>query len=130
MPFQLYAWVVMPEHIHLLILPVQMTTVTALLRRLKSPFAKRVIEQWRNVNAPILGRVTDAHGQTRFWQRGGGYDRNLFTDHELMEKIHYIHTNPVRRGLVDRPRDWGWSSARSYEGGPCRGPDVDKVCVS
>lgn len=69
MPFHLYAWVIMPEHIHLLVLPVGPTTVTALLRRLKSPFARRMIERWRQFNAPVFGRVTDNRGKARFWQR-------------------------------------------------------------
>jgi putative transposase len=53
----------------------------------------------------------------RFWQRGGGYDRNLRTTRDIHEKIQYIHNNPVRRGLVDRPGDWAWSSYGMWEDG-------------
>jgi len=52
---------------------------------------------------------------THFWQDGGGYDRNIVSDRELYEKVQYIHDNPVRRGLIGRPADWPWSSARWYE---------------
>ncbi|MFL5241495.1 MAG: hypothetical protein ACJ8FY_05250 [Gemmataceae bacterium] len=52
----------------------------------------------------------------RFWQRGGGYDRNVTEPSTLLPMIKYIHDNPVRRGLVARATDWIWSSARFYEG--------------
>jgi len=115
--FRLLAWVVMPEHFHLLLIPnLPQWTVPKILQAVKRPFAQRVIARWRELDAPILDRLRDRSGITRFWQRGGGYDRNIVSDDELLEKVGYIHANPVRRGLVDRPVDWMWSSARWYEG--------------
>ncbi|MBN2448608.1 MAG: hypothetical protein JXO22_17920 [Phycisphaerae bacterium] len=75
------------------------------------------------------GKVTN-----RFWQRGGGYDRNLFKPGEICEKINYLHDNPVRRGLVPRPQDWRWSSARHYaeRTDGVLAPDLDSlpdVCI-
>jgi len=52
----------------------------------------------------------------RFWQRGGGYDRNVWEPDTLRKMIEYIHDNPVRRGLVTRATDWPWSSARFNAG--------------
>jgi putative transposase len=52
----------------------------------------------------------------RFWQRGGGYDRNLWSKDEIVEKLEYVHNNPVRRGLCKTPADWYWSSAAHYAG--------------
>lgn len=52
----------------------------------------------------------------RFWQPGGGFDHNVFREHTLPVILAYIHENPVRRGLVDHPLDWEWSSARFWEG--------------
>lgn len=52
----------------------------------------------------------------RFWQRGGGYDRNVTEPATLVSMIEYIHNNPVRRGLVPKPTDGVWSSARFYAG--------------
>ena len=52
----------------------------------------------------------------RFWQRGGGYDRNLFEPATVYTEIEYIHNNPVRRGLCAKPEDWYWSSAADYAG--------------
>jgi putative transposase len=58
----------------------------------------------------------------RFWQRGGGYDRNVIESATVHQMIEYIHANPVRRGLVEQATDWLWSSARFYAG-------LDQVCI-
>jgi len=57
-----------------------------------------------------------ARNRNRFWQRGGGYDHNLWTPANVWERIKYIHENPVRRGLVEKPDDWQWSSYADYAG--------------
>ena len=124
--FNLYAWVVMPEHLHILLKPAPRQDVSQVLRGIKAGFAKTTIERWRELDAPILGRITDSSGRARFWQTGGGYDRNVFTEKQLVQKIGYIHHNPVRRGLVDRPGDWLWSSERHYEPDDSyEGPTID-----
>src|SRR5262249_17301291 len=51
-----------------------------------------------------------------FWQSGGGFVRNIVEPRTLMAMIDCIHMNPVRRGLVERPTDWKWSSAGWYAG--------------
>jgi putative transposase len=52
----------------------------------------------------------------RFWQRGGGYDRNSTEPNTIWHQIDYIHANPVRRGLCQQSTDWHWSSAAFYAG--------------
>ena len=52
----------------------------------------------------------------QFRQDGGGYDRNVRHARALREIFTYIHNNPVARGLVSRPEDWPWSSARDWAG--------------
>ena len=52
----------------------------------------------------------------RFWQPGGGYDRNTIETATVHQMIDYIHANPVRRGLVASVEDWQWSSTRCYAG--------------
>jgi len=113
--FRLFAWVVMPEHIHLVVWP-DATPLSKTLAGLKRGFAREVIARWRELDASILTRLEDTRGATRFWQRGGGYDRNIRDDDELREKIRYTHENPVKRGLVAKEFDWPWSSARWYAG--------------
>ncbi len=74
---------------------------------------------WKNLNAVSLGGAADAgadrsrklrtaSGQP-FWQRRY-YDFNVWSSAKLGEKLDYLHNNPVRRGLVQRPEDWPWSS--------------------
>ena len=84
-------------------------------------------------NAPDSCRMRDEqpNGQStiRFWQRGGGYDRNLWLPRYVWEMIDYIHANPVRRGLCETPVQWAWSSAGFYAGmgdGPL-GVDVEHI---
>ena len=115
--FETFAWVVMPEHIHLLIVPSLPTyPVGEVLRKIKEPLARRVLKRWTELEAPVLSRLTDPRGHRHFWQRGGGYDRNLFSETQVREKADYIHANPVRRGLVERAEQWRWSSMRFYAG--------------
>ncbi len=126
--FKLIAWVVMPEHVHLLILPDQANaSVPSVLSAIKRPFAAMVLARWRELEAPVLDRIRDRSGAERFWQAGGGYDRNIFSEGELREKIRYIHENPVRRGLVGREEDWVWSSARATRGLETRWPTIDRA---
>ena len=117
------AWVVMPEHVHLVIFSDEPAlTMTRFTHALKRQFAVEVLYRWKSLNAPILPSLTKGDGY-RFWQTGGGYDRNVI-GRELLEKIRYIHANPVRRGLVASPVDYRWSSAPAYTGHPHAGPPI------
>jgi putative transposase len=114
---RMIAWVVMPEHVHLLVLPLaDSQSIPAFLNGLKRPFAQKVIGRWRELGAGVLDRLVDSGGHTRFWQQGGGYDRVMRSTEDVQEKTKYIHENPVRRGLVDRAEDWRWSSAHWHAG--------------
>ena len=118
--FDIWAYVLMPEHVHLLVSPREDdASIGKFERRLKSPVAQKAI-QWLEAHSPDwLRRVTVREGKTvrrRFWQPGGGYDRNIVESHTLNKAIDYIHANPVRRGLVESAVDWPWSSARWYAG--------------
>ena len=79
--FRLLSWVIMPEHVHLFLIPTLPDwPLPRILRSIKGPFAQNIMERWRDLNAPILKRLMDTAGSTRFWQRGGGYDRNIVLD--------------------------------------------------
>jgi putative transposase len=115
--FDLHAWVIMPEHVHLLITPgLPDNPIPRVLDSIKTPVARQVTQRWKDLNAKILDRIRLADGKTRFWQKGGGYDRNIRDEEEYREKCDYIHNNPVKRGLVTSPLDWPWSSANYYAG--------------
>lgn len=117
----LWAYVIMPEHVHALILPKsEAYEMRRVLAALKAPVSKHAHEFLRETdNASWLAKLTVRKGDRtmfRFWQAGGGYDENLWNDQPIREVIDYIHANPVRRGLVERPTDWHWSSARYHAG--------------
>jgi len=115
--FRLFAWVVMPEHVHLLVTPDhRVADAAAIARQLKGDFARVVIARWKNLGAGILSRLERGDGRFRFWLPGGGFDRNVRDEEEFFNIIEYIHGNPVRRGLVGTIIEWKWSSARRYAG--------------
>ena len=120
--FGLVAFVFMPEHVHLLVLPLEAACrVSRLLGRTKrqsSQAIKQILEQHRS---PLVTKMTvqerPGRQSFRFWQEGGGFDRNLFSPKAIEASIDYIHENPVKRGLCQRATDWKWSSARFYSSG-------------
>ncbi len=110
--FRLLAWVVMPEHVHLILIPPSAgMNMSRALVAIKQPVAQRLIRQWRLTHDPRFDDVRSGAGESRFWQEGGGFDRNIRDADELARETDYIHMNPVRRGLASHPRDWLWSSA-------------------
>ena len=114
--FALFTWVVMPEHDHMLMRPAVGHTVEPALRSLKMAVSKRVIPRWVEHRAAILEQIDDGGGRPRFWQKGGGFDRNVRDGDEFCRTVRYIHRNPIERGLVERPELWSWSSVRWWMG--------------
>ncbi|MCK6477414.1 MAG: transposase [Phycisphaerales bacterium] len=114
--FRLIAWVVMPEHVHMIVQPPKDQPLGPILTGIKTSVAKHVIARWKTMRAGVLARLDDGHGHPRFWQKGGGFDRNIRGTAELCREIRYTHRNPVERGLVDRPEVWRWSSVRWWMG--------------
>jgi putative transposase len=122
---RLAAFVLMPEHIHLLVVPANPEpAIDRYLARVKQPFSKWVKKQLTETRSRLIEQLTvqERPGKTccRFWQEGPGYDRNLTTPAVIETAIEYIHMNPVRRGMVKRAVDWKWSSAGWYLLDPAR----------
>jgi putative transposase len=122
MGFDLWAFVFMPEHVHLIVRPHDPgARVAAVLKAIKQPVGRRAIghlERHAPRWLPRLTRRRNGRVERLFWQPGGGYDRNLTEPSTLAATLAYLHENPVRRGLVERAGDWRWSSAGWYEGTP------------
>lgn len=128
----LWAYVIMPEHVHVLVGPREAVYEVRLIRTaLKVPVQRTALAYLRRHAPHFLGRLRDeqpnADVHYRFWQRGGGYDRNITDPATLRAVIEYIHNNPVRRGLVSRATDWPWSSARFYAGMADAGLPMDPL---
>lgn len=96
-----YGYVVMPEHVHLLVNEPCDATLADALHHLKLNFAKR------------SKYVTGDADPGPFWQKRY-YDRNVRNEREFMVKLRYLHRNPVKRGLVKEAGEWKWSSFRHY----------------
>ena len=95
--FVVIGYVVMPEHVHLLVNEPQRGTLSAAIQAVK-------------LSVSVRGR------QRPFWQ-ARYYDFNVFSSAKQTKKLRYMHRNPVVRGLVAKPEDWAWSSFRHYATG-------------
>ena len=119
------AYVVMPEHVHLLVSEPAERPLSTAMQALKLGFARRVIGERRRQHPSELIEC----GPQRIWQ-ARYYDFNVSTAEKRVEKVRYIHRNlrgpqpapvlrwlgwkPVKRGLVEAPEQWRWSSSRAY----------------
>jgi len=150
-------YVVMPEHVHLLVSEPQRKTLSIAVQALKlgvvrslvgggsnlnlNPMSRKNSETWgtpfsstQSSSTPVSSPpASHNHPQrkraspNRFWQ-ARFYDFNVWTEQKRIEKLRYIHRNPVARGLVVSPEQWPWSSFRWYwcgEPGPVRINDTD-----
>jgi putative transposase len=109
---RIYGYVVMPEHVHLLMSEPDRDTLANAIHYLKLSFAKRR----RGHRTQVSVQKADAnlgHQPSSFWEKRY-YDRNVRDEEEFRVKLRYLHRNPVKRGLVKEPADWKWSSFRHY----------------
>jgi len=116
--FDLLAYVIMPNHVHLVINPRDGTKAGAVIGHVKFTSAHRILSKWKATHHPLLPALrVERDGELRlaFWQRRC-YDHNCRTEASVMEKIEYCHNNPVKWGLVDDPSAWKWSSFQWYCG--------------
>ena len=121
--FVVVGYVVMPEHFHLLISEPQKGTPSTVMQVLKQRFARRILKRLRARADPAQGQLWDqVLAEGHVWQRRF-YDFVVWSHAKRLEKLRYIHRNPVKRGLVLQPEQWPWSSFRHYaydEAGPVR----------
>jgi putative transposase len=107
-------YVVMPEHVHLVVLPPDDVNLGPLIGALKARSARVILDLIRS--CPRRQRLPVRPGGTpAVWQRRC-YDHNCRTPEDVVEKVKYCHDNPVKRGLAAKPEDWPWSSCRWYLG--------------
>ncbi len=103
--FSIRGYVVMPEHVHLLVTEPK-----------KCPLSKAV--------QALKISVAVQRDERPFWL-ARYYDFNVFTTPKHIEKLKYIHRNPVTRGLVEKPEDWAWSSFRHYSTGEIGAVEIE-----
>jgi putative transposase len=116
--FDLWAYVFMPNHVHLLICPRKTQySISNILLSIKQPVSRKAIDYLKNNNPNGLKQLATSqkHRTYRFWQKGGGYDRNITKVKTIIDTVRYLHNNPVRKGLVETTDQWYYSSAADWE---------------
>jgi putative transposase len=98
--FRVIGYVVMPEHVHLLLSEPEDATLATALQALK-----------QSVSRTLALRADEPFWEARY------YDFNVWAAKKHVEKLRYLHRNPVARGLAAKPEDWPWSSFRHYATG-------------
>jgi putative transposase len=119
--FVVVGYVVMPEHVHLLLGEPRRGNPSVVMQALKQGFARRLLVRLRRRDDPRQSSLWKAAVEEgRIWQHRF-YDFVVFTAKKRLGKLDYMHQNPVKRGLVLKPEQWAWSSYRAYALGE-RGP--------
>jgi putative transposase len=116
---KLYAYVLMENHLHCI---VRSEYLSKVIKEFKSYTARAIIDnlvERKNYNILSKLKKNKLHHKKesdyQLWQEGS-HPEEITTDEIFFQKIDYIHNNPVKRGYVDNPSDWRYSSARNYEG--------------
>ncbi len=135
MQFLLVGWVLMPDHFHLLIKPEPAHTMSLILQRLKDRTARGILAALRkhpenSCCRKMLARFhlpPTVHDEShdRVWQRRF-YPFNVYSETKRLEKLDYMHNNPVKRSLVSSPDQWPWSSCRFYYLGDASVLEMDR----
>jgi putative transposase len=117
--FTVIGYVIMPEHVHLLLTEPERGDPSVVMQAIKQGFARRLLLRNRD-HAQQLSLSSGPLQRGHLWQPRF-YDFVVFSEKKRIEKLRYIHRNPVKRGLVLEPDQWPWSSYRHYaygEAGP------------
>jgi putative transposase len=127
--FLLIAFVIMPDHLHIMIVPDKRNTISDVIRHIKGRFARKYNKISRGINSPDYGvqvhkaenlslshkpathrAVNSSLPESKVWQESF-YDHVIRNKKEFVERLNYIYFNPVKAELVDKPEDFEYSSA-------------------
>ena len=115
---KIYAYVILENHMHLII---SSDDLSKTIKKFKSFTAKEILKLLKKENVKTIleqlafyKKAHKTHTKYQVWQEG--FQPKLIANEKMMiEKIKYIHENPVKRGYIDEPKHWRYSSARDYE---------------
>jgi putative transposase len=113
-----YAYVVMPEHIHLLVSEPAEGALAKAMQMLKMSVSIQARKQGERIA-----------GELPFWQTRY-FDHNVRNHEGFLTQLRYIHRNPVKRGLCAKPEDWPWSSFRAWALGEVGVVEVESEMVA
>ncbi len=115
---RLIGYVIMPEHIHLVLIPPDEVKLGYVIGEMKRISARQINRHLDATSSDLTNRfMVNRNGREKFafWQRRC-FDHNCRSDKAMWSGVEYCHNNPVLRSLVAEPRDWLWSSYRWYAG--------------
>jgi putative transposase len=115
--YRLYAWVVMPNHVHVLFQPLGGWTMAKIVTSWKSFTGRRIAAHLDSVGWRGQAGAWRSQAERRVWQREY-WDRAMRNERQFAAAVAYIHGNPVKAGLVETAEAWPWSSARLEPGDP------------
>ena len=117
--FEIYGYVILENHLHLI---ASSPDLSRDMQRFKSYTAKLIIDYLEQTQAKrvleLLAFFKRAHkteSQYQVWEEGS-HPQLIESETVMRQKLDYIHQNPVKRGYVDLPEHWRYSSARNYLG--------------
>ena len=116
--FKLIGYVVMPDHVHVILNPLR-KSISEVVRRLKSLSARRILDWLRqdSYEASLKKLALDipqSRSHTHaLWQKGFSAI-DLWSPRFILQKLSYVHLNPIRAGLCGHPAEWTWSSYNAY----------------
>jgi putative transposase len=122
----IFGFVIMPNHIHLIWHIPQEPGISKIMQLFKGRTSKEILSRLRELPVFNMNILTTPQGRNALWKRKF-YDFNLISKPKFIEKLDYIHNNPVRWGLVPEPKDWPYSSFRSWYDLPGVTFAVDKM---
>ena len=115
--FALVGYVLMPDHVHLIINEPRGAAPAKVIQLFKQRVSRQLRGKKPRGKQLSLPFPENNSSPRRFWQRRY-YDFNIYSRRKLREKLDYMHANPVKEGLVNHPKDWPWSSWAYYVGKP------------
>src|SRR5205823_291998 len=112
--FRVFGYVIMPEHVHLLVSEPDVESLAKAIQALKVSFVRQLEKRPTSAKTGQMWGTNKSGGtHGTFWQKRY-YDHNVRNAQSFITKLRYIHRNPVKRGLCAYPMDWQWSSFRHY----------------
>ncbi len=113
-------YVIMPNHLHLIVADTSSFPLSDTMRDFKHYTARKIVESLKDENRTTFitvlqqAALSDGHGsQHKAWLEGN-HPVLVEDGFMFLEKLKYLHNNPVRKGFVDEPEHWVYSSARNY----------------
>lgn len=127
--FNLFGYVVMPDHFHILIQPSERYGLPKIMQGIKGNFARKYNEWYRFNHIPGITSTGSRHLSADYkykkgnkgilykpvWQEGY-YETVMRTEKDIINRLNYLHNNPVRKGLVKNPDQYEFSSYHQYYG--------------